>query len=122
MENRISGRYGEVEIKFVERKYIVKARIRNYNYYVETDDREYAIGTFTRLAGKVGAIIERPELIKVEITKRRKIIAHIGKWLRLGDGVNHAIFVSTITPYGREEDTYIPANGVVRSFVIDLTK
>jgi len=121
MEHKVCGKYGFAEIKFVERRYIVRAKIRESEYYIESNDKEFAIHLFAKFAGKVGAVIT-PEIIKVEVTKNGKVVAHLGKWLRLDDGVDYALFMNTITPHGREEDVYLPASGVIRSFVIDLLK
>jgi len=118
-----SGKYGSVELKTMKterkEKYVIKAKIRENEYYIETDDREFAFNLFAKFAGKVGAKIE-PDVIKVEITKNKKIIVHLGKWLNVDNNVEYAVFMNTITPYGNEEDVYLPASGVIRSFVVDL--
>jgi len=122
MEYRVSGKYGTVELKTEAERYIVRARInkiRKSEYHIETNDREFALNAFAKFVGKVGADLT-PDVIIIEITRNRKMVIHFAKTFQYGDGYEHIVPFSTITPGGSVEDVYIPVNGVVKMQFIRL--
>lgn len=118
MEHRISGKYGETKIVYMDGIAKVVATVREKHYSIETNDIEYAFNRFAYFVGKIGANLF-PDMLLVEVTRRKKVAAHFCKIFEY-DGYGYVVPFKTITPYGREEDVYIPARGVIRRYFIRL--
>jgi len=115
----VSGKYGEVRFVVGDTK-IIEAVVNGKKYRIETNDVEYAINSFRRFIGSIGALLT-PDLFEVEITKRGKVVIHLSKIFEI-ESRNCIIPFKTILPSGIELDIYIPATGIVKRHFIYVSK